>query len=132
MVNWENEGIETGWQKTNISNIWRYLFFVAVVLGFKLKASRLLGKCCTTWATPPILFVEYFQDRVSRTICPGWPWTAILLISEPWVARITGVNYQCPAEDVFLLMRKKPHSLIGTDSLWIAYSYRKHKWSLNI
>jgi hypothetical protein len=27
--------------------------------------------------------VGYFKDRVFRTICPGWPWIMILLISIP-------------------------------------------------
>jgi hypothetical protein len=28
------------------------------------------------------------------TICLGWLWTVILLISASWVARITGINHQ--------------------------------------
>jgi hypothetical protein len=36
-----------------------------------------------------------FQDRISWTICLGWLWTAILLISVSWVARIRGVSHQC-------------------------------------
>jgi hypothetical protein len=36
----------------------------------------------TTWATPPALFHDgFFQDSVSRTICPGWLQIEILLIS---------------------------------------------------
>jgi hypothetical protein len=38
-----------------------------------------------------------FWDRVLQTICLGWPWTTILLISASWVARITGVSHQRPA-----------------------------------
>jgi hypothetical protein len=34
-----------------------------------------------------------FRDRVSRTICLGWLWTAILLFSATWVARITGMSH---------------------------------------
>jgi hypothetical protein len=30
----------------------------------------------------------FFQDRVLGTICPGWLWTTILLISASWIARI--------------------------------------------
>jgi hypothetical protein len=30
---------------------------------------------------------------VSRTVCPGWHQTLILLISTSWVARITGVSH---------------------------------------
>jgi hypothetical protein len=38
----------------------------------------------------------YIWDRVSQTICPGWLWTTIFLISAYWVARITGVSHSCP------------------------------------
>jgi hypothetical protein len=50
------------------------------------------------WATLPALFCDgfFFRDRVSRTICRDWLWTAILLISASWVTRITGVDHQCP------------------------------------
>jgi hypothetical protein len=41
--------------------------------------------------------VRYFQDRVSRTICPAWLQTAILLTSASQVARIIGMSYQHPA-----------------------------------
>jgi hypothetical protein len=34
----------------------------------------------------------YFADGVSRTICPGWPLTSILLISAFCVARITDMS----------------------------------------
>jgi hypothetical protein len=50
--------------------------------GFELKVSHWLGRCSTTWATPPAPFcVGYFPDRVLQIICPGWLWTSILLIS---------------------------------------------------
>jgi hypothetical protein len=50
------------------------------------------------WATPPVLFLwSIFQDRASQTIYLGWLQTAILLISNSWVARITDVSHQCPA-----------------------------------
>jgi hypothetical protein len=38
----------------------------------------------------------FFWDRVSWTICPGWPQTKILLISASWVARITEMSHWCP------------------------------------
>jgi hypothetical protein len=38
----------------------------------------------------------YFQDRVSKTICLGWPRTMILLISASWVAKMTGVSHLAP------------------------------------
>jgi hypothetical protein len=64
------------------------------VLGSELRVSCLLGRYTITWVTPPALFcVEYFRDRVSRTICLSWPQTAIFLISASWVARIIGVRH---------------------------------------
>jgi hypothetical protein len=47
-------------------------------------------------------YVEYFQDRVSQTVCPGCLWTVILLISASWVARIIGVSHQHWACSLFL------------------------------
>jgi hypothetical protein len=54
---------------------------------------------CSTGAWSQSLYLEplhisfcdrYFWDRVSQTICLGWLWTSILLISASWVTRITG------------------------------------------
>jgi hypothetical protein len=73
------------------------LFFFSI-LGFELWAYTL-----TPWAILPDLFCDgFFQDRVSRTICLDWLWTAVLLISASWVARITGMSHQRPAQ-FFLL-----------------------------
>jgi hypothetical protein len=36
-------------------------------------------------------------ERVSQSICLGYPQTAILLISASQVTRITGISHQCPA-----------------------------------
>jgi hypothetical protein len=46
--------------------------------------------------------LDIFWDRVSWTICPGWFWTEILLISASWVARITGMSHQCKGDFKFL------------------------------
>jgi hypothetical protein len=43
------------------------------------------------------------QGRVSWTICLGWPWTTILLISASWIARITGINHRHLARIFFYL-----------------------------
>jgi hypothetical protein len=54
---------------------------------------------CSTGAWSQSLYLEplhisfcdrYFWDRVSQTICLGWLWTSILLISASCVTRITG------------------------------------------
>jgi hypothetical protein len=77
-------------------------------------------------STSPFLCIEYFQDRVSRTICPGWLWTAIFLISAFWVARITGVNHQHPAIRVLMpFLRKEPPWPIR---LWKAHLSAASHW----
>jgi hypothetical protein len=45
----------------------------------------------------PFFCDGFFHDRVSKTICPSWLQTMILLISASWVARITGVRHWRPA-----------------------------------
>jgi hypothetical protein len=34
-----------------------------------------------------------FQYRVSQTICLGWLWAGVLLISASWIARIIGMSH---------------------------------------
>jgi hypothetical protein len=55
----------------------------------------------TTSATLPALF-GYFQHRVLWTVCLGWLWTLILLISASWIARIIGVSHQVPGDHFFV------------------------------
>jgi hypothetical protein len=40
----------------------------------------------------------YFGVKILQTICPGWTWTKILLITASQVARITGVSHWHPAK----------------------------------
>jgi hypothetical protein len=49
------------------------------------------------FSQPCFFVMGFFQDKVLCTICPGWPWTLILLIFASWVARITGVSHWSPA-----------------------------------
>jgi hypothetical protein len=58
------------------------LFFV--LLRFELRAHNLRH------STSPFMWKD------SQTICHGWLWTTILLISATLVARITGVSHQGP------------------------------------
>jgi hypothetical protein len=44
----------------------------------------------------PFLVMGFYQDTVSKTICPGWLLISILQISASWVAGIAGVNHWCP------------------------------------
>jgi hypothetical protein len=45
------------------------------------------------WSPSPALSGDFFQDRVSWTICPDWLQTGILLISASRVARIIGASH---------------------------------------
>jgi hypothetical protein len=61
----------------------RHIVFL-VILRLELRAYTL------SHSTRP--FCEgFYWDKFSRTICPGWLWTEILLISASWLAGITGV-----------------------------------------
>jgi hypothetical protein len=66
----------------NINKAHFFPFFFAV-LGLELRVFIL---------NQPFSVMGFFQDRVSKTICLGWLWTMILLISASWVARITDVS----------------------------------------
>jgi hypothetical protein len=60
--------------------------FFFVVLEFELRTYTLSHSTSH--------FLWWFFEIVSWTVCPGWFWTAILLIAASWVARITGVSHQ--------------------------------------
>jgi hypothetical protein len=59
-----------------------------VVLGFKLRALHLKP------LHQPFSVIFFFLHRVSLIIFPGWLWTAVLLISASWVAKITDMSHQ--------------------------------------
>jgi hypothetical protein len=61
--------------------------------GFMLAKEALYALCHTS--SP--FFHGYFGDGVSWTICLGWSWTAIILISAFQIGRITGMSHQCLA-----------------------------------
>jgi hypothetical protein len=99
-----------------------YWLIYFVVLGLELRASTLSHS-----ASP--FHNRYFWDRVLQTICPGWLWTMILLISASWVARITGMSHQrlvlcfnfCWSTDA--LQDLEPHpNLLGPGSLELVSS----------
>jgi hypothetical protein len=50
------------------------------------------------------IFVKGFQDRVLWTICLGWLWNSILLISVFWVVRTIDVSHWHLAQQVFLFV----------------------------
>jgi hypothetical protein len=70
-----------------------YLLVFLFIFSFWGAGAWTQGLHLSHSTSPLILFFcdEYFQDRASWTIYPGWLWTAILLISASWVARITSL-----------------------------------------
>jgi hypothetical protein len=52
----------------------------------------------------PCFVIFFFWDRVFRTICLGWFWNTVLLISASQVARITVINHRCLTYFYFLVV----------------------------
>jgi hypothetical protein len=74
-----------------------FIFFFGC-LGVELRTSCLVGRYATTRATcQPCFVLSTFQIGSCRTICRGWLWAMILLISASWIARIIGISHQHPA-----------------------------------
>jgi hypothetical protein len=76
----------------------------------------------TPQATPPAHFCDgVFQDRVSQTICLGWLWTTIPLISVSWVARITGLSHwtQLKCDHFFMVKTFKTFYLFEVYATWL-------------
>jgi hypothetical protein len=78
------------------------LLLLFAVLGFELRAFSL------SHSTSPFFCDGCLQDRVSWTVCPGWLWTMILLISASWVARITDMSHKHPALLLLLYRKLEP------------------------
>jgi hypothetical protein len=51
-----------------------------------------------------LFVVDYFQDRVSGTVCMGWLWTMILLISASWVVRITAFSHSAQGMHTYMYL----------------------------
>jgi hypothetical protein len=74
-------------------------FFFFLIPKLELRAFT------SSHSTSPFCDGYFFRDRVSKTICPGWLQTSILLISASWVARITGVSHQHPAQIILVIWK---------------------------
>jgi hypothetical protein len=58
--------------------------------GLKLQSSWSVYVCVCMYLC---VYVGCFWDKVTQTICPGWPQTSVLLISASQVARLTGMSH---------------------------------------
>jgi hypothetical protein len=91
-----------------------YKFLVILVVFFLSFSSSFFFFICHTgvWTQclhfeplcQPCFVLDFFQYRVKQTICTGWLWTTILLITASWVARIIAVSHQHPALMVLLFI----------------------------
>jgi hypothetical protein len=77
------------WYRASLSFSFFFFFF------FELLGIR-LGAYTLSHYVSPFLCDGFFRDSVLWTICLGWLWTAIFLISASWEARIAG--HGCPAQ----------------------------------
>jgi hypothetical protein len=64
-----------------------------------------------------ILLWWFWRWDLERTICPGWPWNLIHLISVCWVARITGLSHRHPENLVFILYNRREQSFSVKDQV---------------
>jgi hypothetical protein len=64
----------------------------------------------------PYFCEGFFEIGSHRTICQGWLWTAIFLISASWVAKITGVSHWRPA--IFFFLQNSEPSIYFYD-VWL-------------
>jgi hypothetical protein len=87
-----------------------FFFFFFVVLGLELRAYT------SGHSVSPFLWF-FFRDRVSQTICLGWLWTSILLISASWVVMIIGVSHWCPTQGLVLDGGRPPSGHNNSDSV---------------
>jgi hypothetical protein len=67
-------------------------FFFLAVLGAELKASCLLGRRFTAWATQPALSAVLIFE-IGPHFTPGLVWTTILLFVLPHELEITGMSH---------------------------------------
>jgi hypothetical protein len=92
------------------------------------KALCLQSRHFKTWATFPVHFAPVILKMgISWTICPGWPWTMILLISASQVVRITSVSHQCTFLIIsfYFLDNIHEHSyfILLFNCFWTGYCY---------
>jgi hypothetical protein len=83
----------------------------------KQNQSKMDWKCgklyhLTHTHTPSPLYSGYFGDRVSQTICLGWPQAMILQISASQLARIIGMSHWCLSGSRFIYLFLKGYESI--------------------
>jgi hypothetical protein len=76
-----------------VSALFILFYYLIGSTGVWTQGLTLARQALTAWASPPALFCDFFFKIGSHKLFAwGWLWTAILLISDSWVAKITGVR----------------------------------------
>jgi hypothetical protein len=104
MVTWRKESRAQGEASNNL--LLSLTSFFLVLLGFKLRALCLWGRCAAAWAMPAVLFVLIIFGDGSLIFCSGWlePRSSRYLCFLPrlgWQARATTTTF-LPLREVFL------------------------------
>jgi hypothetical protein len=94
----------------------------------KPQGFALAKQCSATWASPSAHFALVILEiggggAVLWTLCPGWPWTEILLISAFQIAGITGVSHRRPASIFFLIAYIEFHYVAVTIILLVCFFF---------
>jgi hypothetical protein len=102
-------------------------FFFLVILGFEFSKTRQALYHLSHSIIP--FCVGYFWDRVLWTIYLGWLWTATLLISASWVARIIGVSHLHQVAFLFCLFIFADGGLNSRPCVWGKCSITWASWT---
>jgi hypothetical protein len=68
----------------NVFSIRTYMFFSVLVI--EPRDSHMLGNLSTTWPIPLAIFAIG-----SHELCPGWPWTFLIVRSSPSASPVAGI-----------------------------------------
>jgi hypothetical protein len=92
------------WIIISVSRFRKYFGFFFMGLGFELRALHLQSSHFTDWTSSLVYFaLVILEMRISKTICPGWPWAILLPILASQVAGSTCVRHWCPVSGIILL-----------------------------
>jgi hypothetical protein len=96
VIGWVGDGCKSLMLLTALSVIYENSFKLDFFFAYRaLNSGSHTYKAGTLPLEPlhqPFIVKGFFQDRVLKTICLGWLWTSILLISASRVGWITGVS----------------------------------------
>jgi hypothetical protein len=104
-MGYQKREVQRHWQENQWWNFIEFAFGIDFSIRYFFFFPRYWGlnSWLSPWATPPALFLcRVFEIKSHRTICLGWLWTMIFLISASWVVRIIGVSHWYPGSTRYL------------------------------